>query len=175
MEENKKKIKEKPKKENLNELDLISELKQKIEDLERKNAEVFSNWQRAEANFLNYKNTESERINEFGNRIKENILEELLPIVDNFNLAEKAIPEDKKSDNNIIGLLLIKKQLDYFLTSIGIEEINVLNLPFNPNLGEVVEEIEIDGQEGGIVVEEVQKGYQLKGKVIRAAKVKISK
>ncbi|MDD5639530.1 MAG: nucleotide exchange factor GrpE [Candidatus Pacebacteria bacterium] len=171
----KKEIKEK--KQRKEEDDLVSpvfQLEEKINELEMKNKEVFAGWQRAEANFLNYKNQESERLNNFSLHIKENILEGLLPVLDNFNLAEKAIPKDKQSDNNIKGLLLIKRQLDYFLKSMGLEEIITINMPFNPLTSEAVEEIKADVQKG-IVVEEIQKGYKLNDKVIRPAKVKISK
>lgn len=149
-------------------------LEEKIEELELKNKELFAGWQRAEADFLNYKKGEMDRLNNLSFSIKENIFEGLLPVLDNFNLAEKAIPEDKKIDNNIKGLLLIKKQLDYFLTSIGIHEIVTIGLPFNAETCEAIEEVE-SNLEQGMVVEELQKGYKLNDRVIRPAKVKISK
>jgi len=153
----------------------VSLLEERIKELETQNKEVFLGWQRAEADFLNYKNREGERLGELSFRIKENIFEGLLPVLDNFNLAERAIPEDKKTDNNIKGLLLIKKQLDYFLSSIGIQEISVVGSLFDPLICEAVEEVETDDCEAGTVVEEIQKGYKLNEKVIRPAKVKISK
>ncbi|MFA6252115.1 MAG: nucleotide exchange factor GrpE [Candidatus Paceibacterota bacterium] len=145
-----------------------------IKKLEEKNKELFAGWQRAEADFLNYKKKESERLSDFSFLVKENVFEGLLPVLDNFDLAEKAIPEDKKTDNNIKGLLLIKKQLDYFLCSMGIQKIEAIGLPFNAETCEAIEEVETDC-EPGIVVEEVQKGYKLNDKIIRPAKVKISK
>jgi len=150
-------------------------LKEKIQELEEKNKEIFAGWQRAEADFLNYKKRESERLGDINLSIKENIFEGLLPVLDNFNLAERAIPEDKKADNNIKGLLLIKKQMDYYLSSIGIQEIVTIGLPFNAEMCEAIEEVEVADTEAGIVVEEIQKGYKMGDKVIRPAKVKISK
>jgi len=170
----------KEKKEKASEKEMREKVKQtafteeKIKELEEKNKELFAGWQRAEADFLNYKKGESERLSDFSLLVKENVFEGLLPVLDNFNLAEKAIPEDKKADNNIKGLLLIKKQLDYFLCSIGVQEIDVIGLPFNAENCEAIEEVETDC-EPGIVVEEVQKGYKLNDKIIRPAKVKISK
>ncbi|MFA5080454.1 MAG: nucleotide exchange factor GrpE [Candidatus Paceibacterota bacterium] len=171
----KKEIKEKKqKKEEDILIDPVFQLEEKINELEMKNKEVFAGWQRAEANFLNYKNQESERLSNFSLHIKENILEGLLPVLDNFNLAEKVISEDKQNDNNIKGLLLIKRQLDYFLKSIGLEEIATIDMPFDPLTSEAIEEVRTDGQKG-VVVEEIQKGYRLNGRVIRPAKVKISR
>jgi molecular chaperone GrpE len=160
-----------------NELDekIIKDLLLKIEDLEKKNKDVFSGWQRTEADFLNYKNKENERLENLSFYIKKDILEELLPILDNFDLAERMIPEDKKNDNNIKGLLMIKKQLGFFLKSVGIEEIESLGKIFNLLYNEVVEEIDGEEKDSGLIIEEVQKGYMLNGKVLRPSKVKIIK
>ncbi|MCK9578155.1 nucleotide exchange factor GrpE [bacterium] len=157
-----------------NENEKISLMEKEINELKEKNKEFFTGWQRAEADFLNYKKEEIERLKSLSISMKENIFEGLLPVLDNFNLAERAIPDDKKNDNNIKGLLLIKKQLDYFLLSIGIQEIATIGLPFNAETCEAVEEVESDAEQG-IVIEELQKGYKINDRIIRPAKVKISK
>ncbi|MCK9393963.1 MAG: nucleotide exchange factor GrpE [Candidatus Paceibacterota bacterium] len=172
--EDKKEVKEKNVKGEKDPLiDIVFQLKEDLNELQMKNKEVFAGWQRTEADFLNYKNREFERLDELNFRIKKNILEGLLPVLDNFDLAEKAISEDEKKNNNIKGLLLIKKQLDYFLKSIGLEEILTIGMPFDSLTSEAIEEVDM-GQEG-VVVEEIQKGYKMNGRVIRPAKVKISR
>lgn len=149
-------------------------IEEKLEECEKKRNEYFSGWQREKADFINYKNKEMERLTEILSASRENMISELIPILDNFRLAEKAIPEDKK-DKNITGLLLIKKQLEDYLKSMGIEEIDVLDKKFDPRLHEAVEEVEDENMEPGVVVSEVEKGYTLNGKLIRPSKVKISK
>ncbi len=57
----------------------------------------------------------------------------------------------------------------------GLEEISSMNQKFDPKLHEAIGEIEKEGTEPGIIVEEIEKGYELNGKVIRPAKVKVSK
>lgn len=154
---------------------VVQDLQFTIDELEKKNKETFSGWQRTEADFLNYKNKENERLEALSFYVKENILEELLPILDNFDLAEKMIPDDKKQDNNIKGLLMIKKQLAIFLKSVGIEEIESIGKVFDPQFHEAIEEIKDKDRESGTIIEELQKGYLLNNKVIRPSRVKIVK
>lgn len=171
-----KKEKNNPKEDKKEGIDVVAkEFQSMLTELENKNKELFAGWQRTEADFINYKKKETERLGELSAHLKERMLEDLLPIVDNFSLAERMIPDDKKSDNNIKGLLMIKKQLDEFIRSIGIEEIDSLGQQFDPEYDEAVEEVEGIEGESGTVIEEVQKGYLLNGKVIRPSKVKIIK
>jgi len=155
------------KEEKLNELE---ELKQKCE-------EYLAGWKRERADFLNYKKDEMERIGELVKYANEEIILKLLPVLDNLCLAEKHLPDDKEF---CAGFAQIKKQLEDFLAKEGIERIEVIGKPFNPNTMEAVEAASAEGSgepkgEGESVCEEVQRGYTLHGKLIRPAKVKISK
>jgi molecular chaperone GrpE len=145
------------------------EISKLLEDCEKKKQEYFSGWQREKADFINYKNKEGERIGNLIDLLKEDLFLKIIPVLDNFNLAEQAIEKDKKQDKNIKGLLLIKKQLENILKNEGFEEINCSK--FDPCLHEAIEETEED--EDGII--EIKKGYKYKEKVIRPAKVKINK
>ncbi|MDD4410035.1 MAG: nucleotide exchange factor GrpE [Candidatus Pacebacteria bacterium] len=170
-----KKEKNNPKEEDNLQEKIIKDFQFTIEELEKKNKEIFSGWQRTEADFLNYKQKETERLGTLSSYIKEDMFDGLLPVIDNFNLAEKMIPVDKKEDNNIKGLLMIKKQFDMFLKTIGVEEIDSVGKIFDPQYNEAVEEVEDDSKESGLIIEEVQKGYLLNDKVIRPSKVRIIK
>lgn len=145
--------------------------KKELEKIIKEKDEYFSGWQREKADFLNYKKQEFERLKETLNIAKESLFKELIPVLDNFNLAQKAIPEEEKEKNSIKGLLLIKKQLEDSLKSLGLEEIETIGKQFDPKMHEAVEEVE--GAEPGVIVEEVQKGYSFQDKIIRVAKVKI--
>jgi len=153
----------------------IKEIQKKLEESEKKAAEYLTGWQRARADFLNYKKEEMARIGEFLKYATEEFILKILPILDNFNVAEKNLPENLKNEKNVRGVLQIKTQLEDFLKSQGVEEIKSLGEKFNPNLHEVVEEIEVKDGKSGIIIEEIQKGYKLYGKVIRPAKIKINK
>jgi molecular chaperone GrpE len=106
-----------------------------------------------------------------------------LPVLDNLDIAEKKLPEKLKKDVNVKGLLQIKEQIKTLFKGQGVEEINSLGREFDPSLQELVGEVDlavakkIIGKKAkvGIVVEEIQKGYKIHGRLLRPAKVKIVK
>ena len=153
----------------------IENLKKQLEECQKLKDEYLTGWQRARADLLNYKKEELERIGEFFKYANIDLILKILPILDNFEIVEKNLPENVKNDENIEGLLQIKAQLKDFLKSQGVEEIKCLGKKFDPEFQEIVEEIEVKDKEPGIVIEEVKKGYKLHGKVLRPAKVRVTK
>ena len=142
----------------------------KLEQCEKQKEEYLAGWQRARADFLNYKKEEMERISGLIVYAHEEILIKLLPILDDFDRAEKEI----KDEASLKGVNQIKNQLQDLLKSYGIEEMKSLGQKFDPNFHEAVEQVEGKG-EFGIIIEETQKGYLIQGRVLRAAKVKVAK
>jgi len=157
----------------------LKELKEKLKEGERAKNEYLANWQRERADFINYKRDEGERLKDYLEGWLKEIVLKILPILDNFELAEKNLSDELKNEANVKGLIQIKKQLEDFLRDQGLEEIEVLGQKFDPNTSEAVEEIKTkEGSpeiKSNLVLEEIQKGYAFKGKIIRPAKVKISK
>jgi len=161
----------------------IEELKKKLEECEKLKDEYLAGWQRERADFLNYKREELERIGEILKYTNVGLILNILPILDNFEIAEKKLPEDLKNDENVKGILQIKNQILDFLKNQGVEEIKSAGEKFDPNFHEAVEEIEppsakaTEGKDikSGIIVEEIQKGYKIHGKVLRPAKVRVAK
>jgi molecular chaperone GrpE len=153
----------------------IEELNQKLKECEILKNEYLAGWQRARADLINYKKEELERIEEFLKRANENFIFEFLPILDNFDSAEKMISKEKKELPEIKGVLQIKKQILDFFKKYGVEEVKSIGEKFDPAFHEVVEEIDTDRFETGIIVEEIQKGYKINGRVLRPAKVKVAK
>jgi len=142
----------------------------KLEQCEKQKEEYLAGWQRARADFLNYKKEEMERISGLIVYAHEEILIKLLPILDDFDRAEKEI----KDEASLKGVNQIKNQLQDLLKSYGIEEMKSLGQKFDPNFHEAVEQVEGKG-EFGIIIEEIQKGYLIQGRVLRVAKVKVAK
>ena len=173
-EEKKEAKKEEKKVEEKGELN-IEELKKKFEECEKKAAEYLTCWQRERADFLNYKRDEWERLGEILKYADIGLILKILPILDNFDFAEKNLPENLKNDEKIKGILQIKTQIKDFLKIQGVEEIESLGKKFDPNFQEVVETIEKPGTNSGIVIEEIQKGYKLPGKFLSPARVKVAK
>lgn len=159
----------------------IEEAKKALEDCEKLRNEYLAGWQRARADFLNYKKEEMERIGEIIKYANLELIFKILPILDNFEIATRQnfFPENLsgqgKNDKVIQGFLQIKEQLQDFLKSQDIEEIKSVGGKFDPNLHEVMEEVEDKEKEKGIIVEEIQKGYKINGKLLRSAKVKVAK
>ena len=169
----------------------IGELNKQLEECQKKKDEYLAGWQRERADFLNYKKEEIERIGEILKYAGEGLILKILPILDNFEIAEKKIleglkgEEDKSSsppfaaarenNENIKGLLQIKTQFQDFLKNLRVEEIKSVGEKFDPNFQEVTGEVEAKDKESGIVVEEERKGYKLHGKVIRPARVRVTK
>ena len=147
---------------------------EKVKECERQRDEYLAGWQRARADFLNYKKEEMERIAELLKYGAEEFVSKILPILDNFEIFENKLPEKAKDDENTKGILQIKNQILDFLKGHGVEEIKAVGEKFDPNWHEVVEEVADDGLPQTIV-EEVQGGYKINGRLLRPARVKIIK
>jgi len=157
----------------------LEELKKKLDECQKLRDEYLAGWQRARADLLNYKKGELERIGELIKYADVGLISKILPILDNFEIAVKEVRsmkyEEKKIEEIIKGFLQIKNQIEDFLKNQGVEKIKCLGEKFDPNFQEVVEEVEVKDKETGIILEEIQKGYTIHGRLLRPAKVKVSK
>ena len=136
-----------------------------IEECKKSREEYLNNWKRAVADLSNYKKEEMVRMGTLLSYAKENLFLEFLPIIDSLYLASQAFGKE--------GFAGVEKQIQEFLKKEGIEEIEVVGQKFNPEFMEIVSEEE--GGETGMVAQELQKGYKMGDKVIRPAKVKVTK
>ena len=148
--------------------------KQELEEYKKQSEENLAGWQRAKADFVNYKKDQEKYLDEFRKYASEDVIVKLLPTIDNFELAVKHLPEDLKNSDWAKGIICIKNQFDNFLKEIGVEEIKSVGEKFDPNLFESVGEEKSD-QEEGIIIIEVQKGYKMFGKVVRVGKVRVAR
>ena len=153
----------------------VEELKKDLEEAKAKCEEYLNGWKRERADFINFKKSETDRMSELVKFSNEDLILKILPILDNLYLAEKHLADAGLLQENewLQGFIQIKKQLEDFLSKEGIEPIEVTGKEFDPNTMETVGEAE--GGDEETIVEEVQRGYTMHGKIIRVAKVKISK
>jgi molecular chaperone GrpE len=149
---------------NLDAIDLET-LKKLFMDEKDKSEKYFANWQRAEADFSNYKKRSEQEKTDLVNFSNSTLIFNLLPVLDDFDRAFSAAPENLPWTD---GIKLINSKLQALLKATGLIEIEALNQPFDPNLHEAVAHIE--GNEGK-VLSIVQKGYKLKDKMLRPALV----
>jgi molecular chaperone GrpE len=154
-------------------LNEVEELKKDLEEAKAKCEEYLNGWKRERADFLNYKKDEMARSEDLAKYANEEIILKIIPILDNIYLAESHVPEELKDHAWIDGFNQIKNQLTDFLSKEGIEPIETIGKEFDPSLMESVGYI--DSEEKDVIAEEVQRGYTMNGKLIRVAKVKISK
>jgi len=150
------------------------DLKKELEECQKQAEENLKGWQRAKADFVNYKKDQEKYLNEFRKYANEDVIIKLLPTIDSFELAVQHLPKELKDTDWAKGIICIKNQFDNFLKDVGVEEIKSVGEKFNPNLFESVGEEESD-QEEGTIIAEVQKGYKMFGKVVRVGKVKVAK
>ncbi len=153
--------------------DVEKKLKQLKEDLKRcetDRKEYLGGWQRAKADYINYKNEDGKRMEDMARFITAGFIQEILPVLDSFDLAlGHGLSAEMER-----GILLIRSQFEDILRKRGLEQIKVEpGGKFNPEKHESVGETESDFPEGTIA-EEVQKGYLLRGKVLRPVRVRLS-
>lgn len=149
-------------------------LEERLAKAEQEAADNLAGWQRAKADFINYKKDQEQTMADFRKYANLNIITDLLPIVDSFNLAAKHMPPELEKSDWAKGIMCIKGMFDNFLRDAGISEIEALGKKFDPYSFEAVGEEE-SNQKEDTVIEEVQKGYKMGDRVIRPAKVKVAK
>ena len=127
--------------------------------------------------FADMENLKKRLQREHENQVKyamQTFIEELLPVIDNFERSLNVETDSDEVKNYMKGMEMIHKQLMAILEKNGVEVIEAKGKPFDPNLHQAVMTEHVDDQEDGIVLEELQKGYTLKGRVIRATLVKVN-
>lgn len=146
-------------------------MKEELEKEKELKEKYLEGWKRAQADLINYKKEESERLSSLSKYVKEELTLEILPVLDNIYLAEKKL---EKKDQWVKGFLKIKDQLLNILKKEGVEEIDCLGKKVDLKLHEIIGEVESE-EEPETIVEIERRGYSINGRVLRPAKVKISK
>ena len=146
----------------------IETLKQTLAEEKQKAENYLANWQRAQADFINYRRRseqEKEEISKFANSV---LMLSLLPILDDLERALTSIPSNLAKLSWVDGVRLIERKLQASLEAQGLSPIKALGEPFDPKFHEAA--MHGKGKEG-IVIAELQKGYKLHDRVIRPAMV----
>ena len=148
--------------------------KEKKNPLQEKIDELNDKVLRQMAEFENFrKRTDKEKSQQF-DLGQSNVLEKLLPIVDNFERGLAAVPEDEKEGAFADGMNKIYKQLIKQLEDLGVTPIEAVGKEFDPNLHNAVMQVESQEYESGIVAQELQKGYMFHDSVLRHSMVAVA-
>jgi molecular chaperone GrpE len=146
----------------------LETLKQALAEANARAEANLAGWQRAQADFINYKRRSEQEKGELSQFANSVIMLNLLPILDDFERAFASIPPKLAKMSWVEGIKLVERKLWANLEAQGLAPIKALGEPFDPNLHEAVRE---DKGKEGIVIEEVQKGYKLNDRVIRPTMV----
>lgn len=129
---------------------------------------------RTQADFDNFRKRTQKEKEELASYASMKLVEQLLPVIDNFERAISASKESGDFESFSKGVDMIFRQFGQLLEQEGVKPIEAVGQPFNPEVHQAVMQVESDEHEEGIVVEELQKGYVMKEKVLRPAMVKVS-
>lgn len=152
----------------------LEQINEKLEAKTKQCDEYFNMLQRTMAEFDNFKKrTAKEKLDLYSDAVCDAI-GAILPVLDNFERAMQASGSSDNSGSLKEGIELVYKQFKEVFKNIGVEEIKAAGESFNPNLHNAVMHVEDDTYGENVIVEEFQKGYIYKEKVIRYSMVKVA-
>ena len=146
----------------------IESLKQALAEEQAKAEANLAGWQRAQADFINFKKRGEQERGDLTRFANANLMLELLPVLDDMERALEHVPVKLARIAWVDGVNLIYRKFKASLEAQGLAQIEALGETFDPNLHEAVRQ---DKGEEGIIIEEIRKGYQLHDKVIRPTMV----
>ena len=150
----------------------LESLTKAIEEEKAKAERYMANWQRSQADFINYKRRTEQERGDIVRLANENLIFNLLPVLDDMERALDNISDKLAGFTWVDGIVIISRKLKAILESNGVSEIKAAGKQFDPALHEAV--VHVEGEEGK-VTEVLQKGYMFNGRVLRPAMVKVGK
>jgi len=150
-----------------------SQAETELQKLRVERDSLFDRLARLQAEFDNYRKRAAKENADFRDFAVADAARALLPVVDNFSLALKNAsvkPEDLRK-----GIELIHKQLLDVLQKLNVERVSAQGAPFDPNVHEAIEMVETNDAPDHHVLEELQPGYRIKGRLLRPAMVRVAK
>ena len=153
---------------------------EQIEELKTRAAKADENWDRllrTTADFENFKKRAAREKTETAQYASFSLLQKLLPILDNFEMALAAAQtaQGDKLASFQSGVVMIQQQLKNALVETGLEEIDAAGKPFDPNFHEAISQMESAGTAEGHVLQQLRKGYKFRDRLLRPATVIIAK
>ncbi len=148
----------------------IKKLREKLKKALEEKQEYLTGWQKDKADFINAKKRDEQDKKDFVRFANENLIAELFPVLDSFNMAMGNKEVWEKVDKNWrMGVEYIANQLKKVLEEHGLKEIDPIGQKFDPMRDEAIE----DGKDSDVITTVIAKGYELNGKIVKAPKVKV--
>ncbi|MFM7314911.1 MAG: nucleotide exchange factor GrpE, partial [Cyanobium sp.] len=153
----------------------LQQLEARLEALQGENESLRSQYMRIAADFDNFRKRQSRDHEDLKLQITCTTLSEILPVVDNFDRARQQLnPQTEEAQSLHRSYQGLYKQLVEVFKQLGVSPMRVEGEPFDPNLHEAVLREESHDHSEDVVIEELQRGYHLNGRVLRHALVKVS-
>lgn len=156
-------------------VDELAALRQELEEQKTKAAEYLDGWQRARAEFANYKKRIEKEQEDMIKSANGVFIAKLLPVMDDFERAFQTLPPDLMRMTWLEGIALIQRKLQFLLEQEGVTIIATEGQMFDPISHEAVTYEESEEHEEGQIIAEVQKGYKMGDKVLRPSLVRVAK
>ena len=153
----------------------LEELRKQTEMLQKEKDDIFAKLQRVAADYDNYQKRSAKQITDNVAYEKDKIVKSLLPVLDNFEYILANTSCGAADETLLKGVKIIYDQMLDVLKGHGIEQIKSAGEPFNPAHHEAITHRSENSKEEGLVLEELQKGYKLNGRLIRASRVIVNK
>jgi len=150
-----------------------NDLENKLADAQKKAIEYFDQLLRLKAEFENFRRRTEREKSDARQWGKQDVLMPLLNLVDVFEQALSQAKNATDVQSLVQGLGFLHKGFSEFLKTEGLEPIETVGKPFDPHLAEAVEQIEVDEDQVGKVLGEIQRGYLFQGKVMRPSRVRV--
>ncbi|KGX88928.1 nucleotide exchange factor GrpE [Pontibacillus litoralis] len=145
-----------------------------VEQLQQEKDEMYERLLRLQADYDNFRRrTKVERANDLKYKAQD-LAEELIPALDNFERALQMDVQDEAAQKFVEGMNMVYRQITDALEKQGVEVIAAKGELFDPQYHQAVMQVEDENYESNVVVEELQKGYKLKDRVIRPSMVKVN-
>jgi molecular chaperone GrpE len=153
----------------------VTALREELESTRAKADEYLDGWQRARAEFANYKKRIERDQTQMAQNTAGSLIKRYLDIVDDLDRALKNRPQGGEGASWAQGIDLIYRKFLAILEAEGVKPIEAEGQPFDPNLHEAITQEESPEHESGTVIEVVQQGYILGDRVLRPARVRVAK
>jgi len=153
----------------------VAELQARLSAQEQRIADLQDKWQRAAADLVNLRRRTEQDKDDVQRFASMMLVQELLPVLDNFERAVATIPGNLAMLTWVHGVMLIERHLRAILEHQGLESIEAQGKPFSPHYHEAVSDRETNDAPPGTVLQEYQRGYTMHGRVIRPTLVELAK
>ncbi|NEY71675.1 nucleotide exchange factor GrpE [Bacillus mesophilus] len=157
-----------------NEADDLAVALEKVKEQEAAIEEKENKLLRLQADFDNYRRRARLDMEAAQKYRAQNLVSDILPALDNFERALKVEAQDDQMNSILQGMEMVYRQLVEALKQEGVEVIESVGQPFDPHLHQAVMQVEDSNYEANTVIEEFQKGYKLKDRIIRPSMVKVN-